>query len=1013
MKKKRFLLVSYLVTGLSFWGMSQNTYVGNYVIPPSPDASALVRAVNTPVDKYSGTANVNIPLYTVAFGDLSVPIALNYHASGIKVEDIATSVGLGWQLSAGGKITRVVRHYPDEQGYSALTNDHGSQVRDLSTWKSNNFETRLKDYDTEPDLFYFEIPGRSGMFIVDYDHKAYTIPYQCLKILWVDNEYFTITDEQGVKYTFGKTAASREVTQTTVKEEDSSKDINFVSTWNLDEIESSVGNKINFTYKAGADYEFTMYNSKRLVKYHNAVDDDPQKHFLVEIDQAIDMNTKVKIKSPKYPATIEWDGGSLNFVTSGERKDLANTLKLSEIRINYSLNGEHYLRSIKFDYSTFSNNALRLDRVNEVKDMLTLPINYFEYYTDYNFPVRTSFAHDHWGYFNGKTSNSKGYPFIRISQGQLEGDDQTPDIAYARTNSIKRIYNVTGGYKEFEYDSHRSTSGSIVGGLRISKIREKDPKENKELVTSYIYSDEYDNPGGICFEEKPEYAYVYGRVQTYKTLRGTRIYYYIYYCGFHCKPLNALSDINGVKIGYPKVKEILPNGGYTVYHFQSNWDNPDESHQTYDIYSNKYVNLLNPFTPNTSKFWLRGRLKSQVTYDASGNNIDSMSIGYTPVNSVEREIIACVPHYAAEGMDFGGGVDLRNPLLGVYKWISQPTFTDTVRIAGKGQPAMTTIYKYNPNYLVPVEVETRYASVNLTSKVTYTYPFQYNVSSATPSIIFPYALRYMRLKHMISVPVETVQYRNNQVTAGTIREYKVIPANGGRYVVPAQTRELLTTTPLNSYIPYTVRSNGIIIADPHYQIVSYNDEYYRNGKLIRSHAADGNAQGIIYGYGGRLPIAQVENAIVSANGQQNEAFYTSFEEDATASLLSTAKSGNRALKKSYSIPLANFKPGTYRLTYWKSTDGSHWEKATTPLTVSTSTSSFAIGSTAYYIDEVRVLPENARISTCTWLPGVGKTSETDHNGQSIYYEYDGLGRLTRIRNNERQLVREYEYTIIN
>lgn len=1001
MKKKKLLLVSYLVTGLSFWGMSQNTYVGNYVIPPSPDASALVRAVNTPVDKYSGTANVNIPLYTVAFGDLSVPIALNYHASGIKVEDIATSVGLGWQLSAGGKITRVVRHYPDEQGYSALTNDHGSQIRDMSTWKSNNFDARLKDYDTEPDLFYFEIPGRSGMFVVDYDHKAYTIPYQCLKIRWVDNEYFTITDEQGVRYTFGKTAASREETQTTVKEEDSSKEMNFVSTWNLDMIKSTVGDTINFTYQAGADYEFTMYNSKRLVKYEQKTNKVPT----LDIVKTVNMDTRVKIKSPKYPKTVQWATGSLNFATSGERRDLTNALKLSEIRINYALNGEQYLRSIKFEYSTFSNKALKLERVYEVKGLLTLPINRFEYYTDYNFPDRNSFAYDHWGYFNGKTNNNKGYPPITILSKSVAGDDRNPDINFARTNSIKRVYYATGGYREFEYDAHKSANGSIVGGLRINKIKEKDIQGKEELVTSYAYSNKYGYSGGDCFQSKPVHMYRYASVG------GSTI---IHCCVCQDKPLNALSDINGVIVGYPTVKETLPNGGYTVYHFHSYPDAPDETHRVYDVIGSQYYSTLtNEHTPNTSKFWLRGRMKSQVTYNASGIKIDSMSICYSSASNIKREIIACAPYYAGEGMDFGGGVDLRIPLIGVYKWISQPTLTDTIRIGGKSQPAMTTIYKYNPDYLVPVEVETKDASVNFTTKVTYTYFFNYP-NTAMPSQFFPYALRYMRLKHMISVPVETVQYRNNQVTAGTIREYKVIPANGGgKCVVPAQTRELLTPTPLNSYTPYKVRSNGIIIADPHYQILSYNDEYSRNGKLIRSHAADGNAQGIIYGYGGSLPIAQVENAIVAEKGQQNEAFYTSFEEDATASLLSTAKSGNRALKKSYSIPLANFKPGTYRLTYWKSTDGSHWEKATTPLTVTTSTSSFAIGSTAYYIDEVRVLPENARISTCTWLPGVGKTSETDHNGQSIYYEYDGFGRLVKVLDSARRPLREYEYKLLN
>ena len=60
------------------------------------------------MSEYTGTPNIRIPLLEVKSGDVSYPIELYYDASGIKVEQNATFVGLGWNLSYGGSINHVV-----------------------------------------------------------------------------------------------------------------------------------------------------------------------------------------------------------------------------------------------------------------------------------------------------------------------------------------------------------------------------------------------------------------------------------------------------------------------------------------------------------------------------------------------------------------------------------------------------------------------------------------------------------------------------------------------------------------------------------------------------------------------------------------------------------------------------------------------------------------------------------------------------------------------------------------
>lgn len=106
---------------------SRNAFDGGYdqliknTSPISPQAESIQRYGEFPMDYSTGVPHISIPLYEIKVGNYTLPISLVYHASGIKVQDMATPVGLGWMLNAGGAINRQCKGTEDEvQGDSLL-----------------------------------------------------------------------------------------------------------------------------------------------------------------------------------------------------------------------------------------------------------------------------------------------------------------------------------------------------------------------------------------------------------------------------------------------------------------------------------------------------------------------------------------------------------------------------------------------------------------------------------------------------------------------------------------------------------------------------------------------------------------------------------------------------------------------------------------------------------------------------------------------------------------------------
>ena len=96
--------------------------------PPSPSAGSIAKFLEFPINMSTGLPRIEIPIYVVKSGNISVPISLSYHAGGVKVDEFAGRVGMNWALSVGGVVTRRINGLDDFYGGTPSLSQYGTYI---------------------------------------------------------------------------------------------------------------------------------------------------------------------------------------------------------------------------------------------------------------------------------------------------------------------------------------------------------------------------------------------------------------------------------------------------------------------------------------------------------------------------------------------------------------------------------------------------------------------------------------------------------------------------------------------------------------------------------------------------------------------------------------------------------------------------------------------------------------------------------------------------------------------
>jgi YD repeat-containing protein len=476
--KNKFIIIFLLKFTLS---ISQNGK--DNFFPPTPEANSLIKYVDVPVNYSTGVINYSIPIHNIKLKNLTIPITLSYQSTGLKPSEVASNVGLGWELSAGGKIVQnTVKqndinvpgpgsdfwNLPNDRDFKLPlpasdlffgTNPYSQHELDSIRAPGTDYFmfTQIDDYnsETQPDLFYYSTPNKSGKFFFGSNFETKQIPFGKENIIYnTNNNTFEIIDLDGVKYIYNIVTENFNSTTNTCVTipvfNGSSRNNSF--TYYLAQIVTPNNETVEFIYDT---VKYNLANDKDYTRYYHSFYGGAEKVTSYYSEITTKVLSKIKVNQDY----------EVEFLYNKYRKDIKGTVQtnapktLDIIKIKYKNEIETY----NFDYEYFGiseseyNPNLFEGILSNENSIYRLKLKSFQktgenpyvfsYYNET--PIdRYTTCLDHWGYYNGSSSRYT----MNILFGDLNVDQKEPSLEKSKTNVLKNIILPTKGEVEFTYE---------------------------------------------------------------------------------------------------------------------------------------------------------------------------------------------------------------------------------------------------------------------------------------------------------------------------------------------------------------------------------------------------------------------------------------------------------------------------------------------------------------------------------------------------------------------------------
>ncbi len=443
--------------------------------PPSPTAQEFIKYGEYPVSMYTGVPNISIPMYNIKVKDISVPISLSYHSAGIQVDQIASEVGLGWSLNAGGMISRSPRGLPDDVQNGFLKYDV-PELNEIGLDYDFYDDVVLGERDTESDMYHYNFGGYSGKFFFDREGQVRLVEEKPISIKYFGGvpSRFEITTENGLVFEFDETE------QTSTQTPGGDNEQNYTSTWHLSKITSSNGSdSISFLYETITSFSTYQYNYRETTAVSTFFPEftypsDHEFGSLASISQTT--NTPKRLKEIVFPngrilfnrVTGRLDTGweRLNEIEILKNNGVSyDTIKSFDFVQDYYYSDINVTSPVNLDLNDARRRRLKLTELREYDNTQTEAKKHFFGYNEDMLPPIGSNGKDFWGYYNGHDSNMTLIPIqdFKISGNDVGDAIREPGLEEMDNGILNRITYPTGGYTEFHYEPNEyvTTEGLI------------------------------------------------------------------------------------------------------------------------------------------------------------------------------------------------------------------------------------------------------------------------------------------------------------------------------------------------------------------------------------------------------------------------------------------------------------------------------------------------------------------------------------------------------------------------
>lgn len=478
-----------------------------------PNAASLIKSVNYPVNEYNGTVDISVDVCTIKDGDIEIPLKLSYNSSGIKVSEEASWVGLGWSLSGSGIIVKQIMGEEDNySSYHSVNTDYLFPSSPIERYApATYYADTLYHYTVyrkafegvyKPDIYSYNFGGYSGRFYIDMrTEKAYQInPVTDIRFEKINissgYENWKATTEDGASYYFTLVTTTTESLGGKIVER----------AFHLTELVKPNGQLVHYNYTQLGQSISTPYNS-------TSVEGKLTYFYTSDIKEIIAHNTSDAVVLNKiFTDNLDVDIYTSDRLDIDKEKKLdrivikdRNTLKTRTFLFNYDyftspIEGNYWTGNLNFFNLTRASKRLRLLSVKEEGLQPTI----FDYSTTI-LPIKTSYAVDYWGYFNGKTTNNTLLPNLRqlqvvnseIPESMMSyGACRATDISKCGACMLSGIQLPTGGKTTFHFEPNTFSNkfypdvewiednDAITGSINDTYINDQNHSTD---VTSYCF----------------------------------------------------------------------------------------------------------------------------------------------------------------------------------------------------------------------------------------------------------------------------------------------------------------------------------------------------------------------------------------------------------------------------------------------------------------------------------------------------------------------------------------------